>query len=77
MKTPAKAVARTSPIRKAPRASPAKRSASLQDDAAGAVESSNLTDRAYTVVRRLILERELSGGEVLVEGRLAERLSMS
>ena len=37
----------------------------------------NLTDRAYEVVRRLILQRELSGGEVLVEGRLAERLQMS
>lgn len=39
--------------------------------------SSNLTDRAYAVVRRLILQRELTGGEVLVEGRLAERLEMS
>jgi DNA-binding GntR family transcriptional regulator len=39
--------------------------------------SSNLTDRAYAIVRRLILLRELSGGEVLVEGRLAERLQMS
>jgi DNA-binding GntR family transcriptional regulator len=39
--------------------------------------SSNLTDRAYAIVRRLILHRELSGGEVLVEGRLAERLQMS
>lgn len=37
----------------------------------------NLTDRAYAVVRRLILQRELTGGEVLVEGRLAERLAMS
>ena len=44
----------------------------------GSVESSsNLTDRAYAIVRRLILQRELSGGEVLVEGRLAERLQMS
>lgn len=42
-----------------------------------AESSSNLTDRAYAVVRRLILQRELSGGEVLVEGRLAERLQMS
>lgn len=40
-------------------------------------EPSNLTDRAYAVVRRLILQRELTGGEVLVEGRLAERLEMS
>src|SRR5690349_20682805 len=39
--------------------------------------STNLTDRAYAVVRRLILQRELIGGEVLVEGRLAERLQMS
>ena len=39
--------------------------------------SSNLTDRAYAIVRRLILQKELSGGEVLVEGRLAERLQMS
>lgn len=44
---------------------------------ADADEPSNLTDRAYAVVRRLILQRELSGGEVLVEGRLAERLAMS
>ncbi len=36
-----------------------------------------MTDRAYAIVRRLILQRELSGGEVLVEGRLAERLQMS
>jgi len=42
-----------------------------------AESSSNLTDRAYAVVRRLILQRELSGGEVIVEGRLAERLQMS
>lgn len=39
--------------------------------------STNLTDRAYAVVRQLILQRELSGGEVLVEGRLANRLQMS
>jgi len=39
--------------------------------------SLGLTDRAYAVVRRLILQRELTGGEVLVEGRLAERLHMS
>jgi DNA-binding GntR family transcriptional regulator len=45
--------------------------------AAGADASSNLTDRAYAIVRRLILQRELTGGEVLVEGRLAERLQMS
>lgn len=37
----------------------------------------NLTDHAYAVMRRMILERELPGGEVLVEGRLAERLQMS
>jgi len=37
----------------------------------------NLTDQAYMVVRRMILERELTGGEVLVEGRLATRLDMS
>ena len=37
----------------------------------------NLTDHAYYVVRRLILERDLTGGDVLVEGRLAERLQMS
>jgi DNA-binding GntR family transcriptional regulator len=40
-------------------------------------EIHNLTDQAYTVVRRMILERELTGGEVLVEGRLATRLDMS
>lgn len=45
------------------------------DEAPG--KSVNLTDRAYEVVRRLILERKLTGGEVLVEGRLAERLQMS
>jgi DNA-binding GntR family transcriptional regulator len=37
----------------------------------------NLTDRAYTVIRRLILEREMTGGEIVVEGRLAERLGMT
>jgi len=37
----------------------------------------NLTDQAYMVVRRMILERDLTGGEVLVEGRLATRLEMS
>lgn len=37
----------------------------------------NLTDQAYMVVRRMILERELTGGEVLVEGRLATQLDMS
>ena len=49
----------------------------VQSDAEPAESASNLTDRAYAVVRRLILQRELSGGEVLVEGRLAERLEMS
>jgi DNA-binding GntR family transcriptional regulator len=44
---------------------------------AGTDSPKNLTDRAYEVVRRLILQRELTGGEVLVEGRLAERLQMS
>jgi DNA-binding GntR family transcriptional regulator len=37
----------------------------------------NLTDRAYEMVRKLILQRKLTGGEVLVEGRLAEHMSMS
>lgn len=37
----------------------------------------NLTDHAYEVVRKLILQRKLTGGEVLVEGRLAERMNMS
>ena len=45
------------------------------DEAPG--KSVNLTDRAYEVVRKLILQRKLTGGEVLVEGRLAERLDMS
>lgn len=54
---------------------PAKR-AKTASDASGEA-STNLTDRAYAVVRRLILQRELTGGEVLVEGRLAERLQMS
>jgi DNA-binding GntR family transcriptional regulator len=40
-------------------------------------DTTNLTDRAHAVVRRMILERELKGGEVLVEGRLFERLNMS
>ncbi|WP_346308895.1 GntR family transcriptional regulator [Limnohabitans sp.] len=39
--------------------------------------SSNLTNRAYATVRSLILQRQLTGGEVLVEGRLVERLQMS
>ena len=74
----AQAATKSSPVRKAVRAPAAKRSAPRKSGAAnGAAESSKLTDRAYMVVRRLILERELSGGEVLVEGRLAERLSMS
>lgn len=55
---------------------PAKPSTQPLPDASGEA-SKNLTDRAYAVVRRLILERELTGGEVLVEGRLAERLQMS
>jgi len=74
----AKAATASTPSRKAGRAPAAKRSPSRKDEAARAADSSsNLTDKAYLVVRRLILERELSGGEVLVEGRLAERLSMS
>ena len=60
--------ARTAKLRKAP-GQPA-------PDASGEGPK-NLTDRAYEVVRRLILQRALSGGEVLVEGRLAERLQMS
>ncbi|MDM0040642.1 GntR family transcriptional regulator [Variovorax sp. J22G21] len=51
--------------------------AALRRARVGVDEPSNLTDRAYSVVRRLILQRELTGGEVLVEGRLAERLEMS
>lgn len=57
-------------------ASPEIRSAEPPTDIARE-ETSNLTDRAYEVVRSLILQRELTGGEVLVEGRLAERLAMS
>lgn len=52
------------------------KTAATAPDASGEA-STNLTDRAYAVVRRLILQRELTGGEVLVEGRLAERLQMS
>lgn len=59
------------PIVRAPLALAAPSAAELAES------SSNLTDRAYAVVRRLILQRELSGGEVIVEGRLAERLQMS
>jgi len=66
---PKKPVARASVAPAAPPAAPS--AAELAES------SSNLTDRAYAVVRRLILQRELSGGEVLVEGRLAERLHMS
>ena len=66
---PKKPVARASVALAAPPAAPS--AAELAESA------SNLTDRAYAVVRRLILQRELSGGEVLVEGRLAERLHMS
>ncbi len=58
-----------------PAQAPVKR-AKTAPDASGEA-STNLTDRAYAVVRRLILQRELTGGEVLVEGRLAERLQMS
>jgi DNA-binding GntR family transcriptional regulator len=66
---PKKAVARAPVALAAPPVAPS--AAELAES------SSNLTDRAYAVVRRLILQRELSGGEVLVEGRLAERLHMS
>lgn len=54
---------------------PAKKAKPVSD--APAEASTNLTDQAYAIVRRLILQRELTGGEVLVEGRLAERLKMS
>lgn len=77
MKAPAKAMTKTSSVRKATSAQAAKRSASLLDQAANVVEGGNLTDRAYLLVRRMILERELPGGEVLVEGRLAERMGIS
>jgi DNA-binding GntR family transcriptional regulator len=74
------------PLRTVKRArSGAKTTAQVQHGVSSGLESqdgsdespSNLTDRAYAIVRRLILQRELSGGEVLVEGRLAERLQMS
>ncbi|MGB3066988.1 MAG: GntR family transcriptional regulator [Ottowia sp.] len=68
MSTGAKATSKSASPVKGPRA------AASRKNTAG---ESNLTDRAYLVVRRLILERELTGGEVLVEGRLAERLDMS
>lgn len=47
-----------------------------------AIESSsrstgNLGDRAYHTIRQLILERELPGGSVVVEGRLAVELNIS
>ena len=75
-KAPPRAAAKKSsrpkkPIVRAPLALAAPSAAELAES------SSNLTDRAYAVVRRLILQRELSGGEVIVEGRLAERLQMS
>jgi DNA-binding GntR family transcriptional regulator len=79
-KIEAKATARSAakkpgrPKKPAARASAARAAPSAAELAES---SSNLTDRAYAVVRRLILQRELSGGEVLVEGRLAERLHMS
>lgn len=77
MTTKAKVTAKPSPLRKATRTSSAKRPTAHKTEPSAAPNNSNLTDRAYLVVRRLILERDLSGGEVLVEGRLAERLEMS
>ena len=70
------------PRKTTPRATAAATRAKPPKDAAaaGAPDTDspkNLTDRAHDVVRRLILQRELSGGEVLIEGRLAERLQMS
>lgn len=59
------------------KAAPSNKTAASSSVGVDASEPLNLTDRAYNVVRRLILQRELSGGEVLVEGRLAERLEMS
>lgn len=73
----AKAAPSSTPTRKAVRVPASRRPTTSEEQAAGAALGNNLTDKAYLVVRRLILERELSGGEVLVEGRLAERLSMS
>lgn len=70
----AKATSKPGAARKAAATAPRR---PVAKPAKGAPEGSNLTDTAYAVVRRLILERELSGGEVLVEGRLAERLQMS
>jgi DNA-binding GntR family transcriptional regulator len=61
----------------AARTVPAKTRTTSSTVEVGADDPSNLTDRAYSIVRRLILQRELTGGEVLVEGRLAERLKMS
>lgn len=68
MSTGAKATSKSASPAKGPRAAAPRKNATGE---------SNLTDRAYLVVRRLILERELTGGEILVEGRLAERLDMS
>jgi len=56
---------------------PARKSARASAAPVGAPVPTNLTERAYAFVRRMILERELTGGEVLVEGRLAERLEIS
>ncbi len=77
-KVAAKATARAVPVHRPARGTdartPVKRVKAVN---ASGEASVNLTDQAYAVVRRLILQRELTGGEVLVEGRLADRLRMS
>ncbi|MFT3780287.1 MAG: GntR family transcriptional regulator [Ottowia sp.] len=73
----AKSTSKPASIHKVQRAPASKKVMARKKDQDSRLGNSNLTDRAYLIVRRLILERELSGGEVLVEGRLAERLNMS
>ncbi|GAA5232728.1 GntR family transcriptional regulator [Verticiella sediminum] len=78
MSTSRKTTGRAKPAKKAARASSRPAATAATDAPAAATDApANLTDRAYTMLRRFILERELSGGEVLVEGRMAERLQMS
>jgi DNA-binding GntR family transcriptional regulator len=40
-------------------------------------DSSSLSDRAFTKVRDMIINRQLSGGDILVESRLAKSLGLT
>lgn len=41
------------------------------------IEDNSLSDRAYTKVRDMVVNRQLTGGDILVESRLAESLNLT